>query len=56
VQISNTVYTESSDLSGVQVGEEITLMRWGVVKITKADDATSMYATQHKSRRCCPPP
>ena len=43
VKVSNTIYTEASDLAGAAVGEEITLMRWGVVKITKADDATGTY-------------
>jgi glutamyl-tRNA synthetase len=28
---------ESSDISGVEVGENIVLSRWGVVKITKVE-------------------
>ena len=43
VKISNKVYLEASDLDGVAEGEEITLMRWGVVKITKVDGAANVY-------------
>lgn len=37
VRISNRVIVESYDIEGITVGEEIVLMRWGVVKITKVE-------------------
>ena len=37
LKVSSSILVESSDMENVQVGEEIVLMRWGVVKITKVD-------------------
>ena len=37
VKISSTIFLEASDLDGIALGEDVTLMRWGVVKITKVD-------------------
>jgi glutamyl-tRNA synthetase len=37
IRLSKNVLLENGDIEGVQVGEEIVLMRWGVVKITKVD-------------------
>ena len=35
IRLSESVLLETVDVEGVEVGEEIVLMRWGVVKITK---------------------
>ena len=37
VRVSKKVLLEKDDIEGVKVGEEIVLMRWGVVKITKVE-------------------
>ncbi len=37
VRLSKNVLLEKVDVEGIEVGEEIVLMRWGVVKITKVD-------------------
>jgi glutamyl-tRNA synthetase len=37
VRLSNEVLLESVDVEGIQVGEDIVLLRWGVVKITKVE-------------------
>jgi len=37
VRIGKKVVLEKGDVEGITVGEEIVLMRWGVVKITKVD-------------------
>jgi glutamyl-tRNA synthetase len=38
VRLCNQVLLEKVDTDGIQVGEEIVLMRWGVVKITKVEE------------------
>jgi glutamyl-tRNA synthetase len=40
--IGQDVMVESVDVDGIQVGEDIVLMRWGVVKITKKNSATDL--------------
>lgn len=37
VRLSKNVLLETADMDGVEVGEQIVLLRWGVVKITKVD-------------------
>jgi len=37
VRIGTDVLVEKSDVEGIQVGEDIVLMRWGLVKVTKVD-------------------
>ena len=37
VRIASEVILESMDVEGIEVGESIVLMRWGVVKVTKVD-------------------
>lgn len=37
IRISSEVLLETVDVGGIEVGEEIVLLRWGVVKITKCD-------------------
>jgi glutamyl-tRNA synthetase len=37
IRITKNVILEKIDMDGIVVGEEIVLMRWGVVKITKVD-------------------
>mmetsp|Transcript_26176 Transcript_26176/g.36674 ORF Transcript_26176/g.36674 Transcript_26176/m.36674 type:complete len:883 (+) Transcript_26176:45-2693(+) len=37
VRIAKEVLLESVDAEGIEIGEEIVLIRWGVVKITKVD-------------------
>lgn len=37
VRIAQNVILEKVDVEGIVVGEEIVLMRWGVIKITKVD-------------------
>lgn len=37
VRLSNEVLLESIDVEAIQVGEDIVLLRWGVVKITKVE-------------------
>lgn len=37
VRVGNKVILEKMDMDGVQVGEEIVLMRWGVVKLTQVE-------------------
>jgi len=41
VRKANKVLLEKGDVEGIEVGEEIVLMRWGVVKITKVDGGLS---------------
>ncbi|KAH8075068.1 hypothetical protein JL721_1059 [Aureococcus anophagefferens] len=36
-RIGNTIYLEGDDAKTLAAGEEVVLMRWGLVKITKAD-------------------
>ena len=38
MRLSNNVLLENVDVEGVTVGEEIVLLRWGVVKLTKVDN------------------
>lgn len=38
VRISKNILLEKVDTEGIVVGEEIVLMRWGVVKVTKVSD------------------
>jgi glutamyl-tRNA synthetase len=43
LRIANNVLLETVDVEGIVVGEDIVLMRWGVVKITKVDaDANTL--------------
>lgn len=37
VRVSNEVLLETLDVEGIAVGEEIVLLRWGIIKITKVD-------------------
>ena len=37
IRITKKVLLEAVDAEGIKVGEEIVLLRWGVVRITKAD-------------------
>lgn len=37
VRVANEVLLESIDMEGIQVGENIVLLRWGVIKITKVE-------------------
>ena len=37
MRLSKKVLLEPADVDGIELGEEIVLMRWGVVKITKID-------------------
>ena len=37
LRISNNVLLEKVDVEGIQVGEDIVLMRWGVVKVTNVN-------------------
>lgn len=37
MRISNRVLLETVDIEGIEVGEEVVLMRWGVVKIVKVE-------------------
>jgi len=37
IRIANEVLLEKVDIEGIEVGEEIVLLRWGVVKISKID-------------------
>jgi glutamyl-tRNA synthetase len=37
LRIANEVLLETADVEGVAVGEQIVLLRWGVVKITKVE-------------------
>jgi len=41
VRKANKVILEKVDIDGIEVGEEIVLMRWGVVKITKVEGGLS---------------
>merc|ERR1712150_224219 len=41
VRLSDKVLLEKGDVEGIEVGEEIVLMRWGVVKITKVEGGLS---------------
>lgn len=37
IRLSKKVLLETVDVEGIEVGEDIVLMRWGVIKITKVD-------------------
>ena len=37
MRLANRVFLESADVQGITVGEEIVLLRWGVIKISKVD-------------------
>jgi glutamyl-tRNA synthetase len=37
IRISSEILLETIDVEGIEVGEDIVLLRWGVVKITKID-------------------
>lgn len=37
IRISSEILLETVDVEGIEVGEDIVLLRWGVVKITKID-------------------
>lgn len=39
LRIANEVLLETVDVEGIEVGEQIVLLRWGVVKITKVNGA-----------------
>lgn len=43
LRIANKVLLETVDVEGLTVGENIVLMRWGVVKITKVDHDTKIF-------------
>jgi len=42
LRIADKVLLETVDVEGITVGEEIVLLRWGVVKITKIDGANKL--------------
>jgi glutamyl-tRNA synthetase len=44
LRIAKEVFLEAADVEGLIVGEEIVLMRWGVVKITCVSDDKKSFA------------
>jgi glutamyl-tRNA synthetase len=44
LRIGQDVILETVDVEGIQVGEDIVLLRWGVVKITKKNSETDFEA------------
>jgi glutamyl-tRNA synthetase len=47
MKTSDTVLIEKEDCEGLEVGEEICLMRWGVVKMTKVDVANKIFEGEY---------
>jgi glutamyl-tRNA synthetase len=47
IRISNKVLLETVDVEGIQVGENIVLMRWGVVKINKVDAESNVLEGEY---------
>ena len=47
LRIANKVLLETVDVEGLTVGEDIVLMRWGVVKITKVDHDTKTFEGEY---------